>query len=104
MEKGNLCTFTNSKPKGYSFKTLHCTKLYIVYFLSFQFPPLSNVQATAWHIAQPYFSDGVQECSVVVFGGNAYVNKTLPGSPRIAVNNLKIFEFGKLTGCSNRIF
>ena len=54
------------------------------------------MQPTAWHIAQPCYSDGIQECSVVVFGGNGYVNKTLPGSPRIAVNDLKILEFGKL--------
>ena len=54
------------------------------------------MRPTAWHIAQPYYSDGMQECLVVVFGGNGYVNKTLPGSPRIAVNDLKILEFGKL--------
>ena len=54
------------------------------------------MRPTAWHIAQPYYSDGMQECSVIVFGGNGYVKKTLPGSPRIAVNDLKILEFGKL--------
>jgi len=61
-----------------------------------QFASQANIQPTAWHIAQPYYADGIQECSVVVFGGNAYVNKTIPGSPRIAVNNFKILEFGKL--------
>jgi len=65
------------------------------YTLLFQFPPQPNIQSTAWHIAQPCYVDGVQECLVVVFGGNAYVNKTLPGSPRIAVNNFKILEFGE---------
>ena len=55
-----------------------------------------NHQPTAWHIAQPYYSDGIQECSVVVFGGNGYINKTLPGSPRIAVNSFKILNFGEL--------
>ena len=64
-------------------------------FFLFQLPPQANIQPTAWHIAQPYYTDGVQTCSVVVFGGNAYVNKTLPGSPRIAVSNLKIFKFGE---------
>jgi len=54
------------------------------------------MRPTSWHTAQPYYKDGIQECSVVVFGGNGYVNKTLPGSPRIAVNDLKILEFGKL--------
>ena len=40
-----------------------------------------------------------------MFGGNAYVNKTLPGSPRIAVNNFKIFEFGEFgSDCSIRVF
>ena len=53
------------------------------------------MRPTAWHIAQPYYRDGIQECSVVVFGGNGFVKKTLPGSPRIAVNDLKILEFGK---------
>lgn len=60
-----------------------------------QFPPQVNIQPTAWHVAQPYYSDGIQECSVVVFGGNAYIKKTLPGSPRIAVNSFKILNFGK---------
>ena len=60
-----------------------------------QFPPQANMRPTAWHIAQPYYRDGIQECSVIVFGGNGYVKKTLPGSPRIAVNDLKILEFGK---------
>ena len=71
----------------------------------FQLPPQANIQTTAWHIAQPYYVDGIQECSVIVFGGNAYLNKTLPGSPRIAVNNFKILEFGEFScDCSIRVF
>ena len=64
-----------------------------------QFPPQANIQPTAWHIAQPYWIDSIQECFVVIFGGNAYVNKTLPGSPRNAVKELKMLEFGKLATC-----
>ncbi|XP_065887597.1 kelch domain-containing protein 2-like [Dysidea avara] len=59
-----------------------------------KFPPQATIQPTAWHTAQPYYIDGVQECAVVIFGGNAYVNRTEPGSARDAVNKLKILQFG----------
>ena len=32
----------------------------------------------------------------MIFGGNAYVNRTEPGSARDAVNKLKILQFGEL--------
>jgi len=54
------------------------------------------MQPTAWHTAQPYYTDGVQECAVVIFGGNAYINRTEPGSARNAVDKLKILQFGEL--------
>ena len=60
-----------------------------------QLPPLKGVKPTAWHIAQPYYADGVQECIVVTFGGNAHVDKPTPGSRRHEVNSLRMFEFGK---------
>ena len=59
-----------------------------------QLPPL-RVKPTAWHIAQPYYADGVQECIVVSFGGNAHVDKQTPGSRRHEVSFLRMFEFGK---------
>ena len=31
----------------------------------------------------------------MIFGGNAYVDKTEPGSARVAVNKLKILQFGE---------
>ena len=52
------------------------------------------MKPTAWHIAQPYYADGIQECIVLSFGGNAHVNKPTPGSRRHDVNSLRIFEFG----------
>ena len=58
-------------------------------------PPVRGVKPTAWHIAQPYYADGVQECIVVSFGGNVHVDKQTPGSPRHEVNSLRMFEFGK---------
>ncbi|XP_065887541.1 kelch domain-containing protein 1-like isoform X1 [Dysidea avara] len=57
-------------------------------------PTLEGVKPTAWHIAQPYYADGVQECIVVAFGGNAHVDKEIPGSARKGVNTLRMFEFG----------
>ena len=60
-----------------------------------QFPPQATIQPTAWHTAQPYYIDGIQECAVVIFGGNAYVDKTMPGSARVAVKTMKILKFGK---------
>ena len=45
--------------------------------------------------SKPYYVDGVQECIVVSFGGNAHVDKQTPGSRRHEVNSLRMFEFGK---------
>ena len=64
-------------------------------------PPLKGVKPTAWHIAQPYYVDGVQECIVTTFGGNAHVDKQTPGSRRHEVTALKMFEFGKQFYCQS---
>ena len=56
---------------------------------------MKGVKPTCKHIAQPYYADGVQECIVVSFGGNAHVDKPTPGSRRHEVNTLSMFEFGK---------
>lgn len=56
---------------------------------------MRGVKPTAWHIAQAYYADGIQECIVVSFGGNAHIDKQTPGSRRHEVNSLRMFEFGK---------
>ena len=60
-----------------------------------QLPPVRGVKPTAWHITQPYYADGIQECIVVSFGGNEHVDKQTPGSRRHEVNSIRMFEFGK---------